>query len=138
MADFVKVEIIDNSFMYRTDFNDAVKRALETCGLKAEGYASGITPVDTGRLRASITHTVKGNGAKVYRYRATETKESFEENVGAVSEDDNSCYVGTNVEYAPIIELGGGKRKAHHFLKKSIQDHQDEYIEIIQKELKGK
>ena len=35
----------------------ALDKALEMCGLKAEGYAKMICPVDTGNLRKSITHT---------------------------------------------------------------------------------
>lgn len=38
--------------------NDAVVRALERCGSQAEGYAKDLAPVDTGRLRNSITHSV--------------------------------------------------------------------------------
>lgn len=65
-----------------------VEKALEECGLVAEGYAqvelTEKKAVDTGNLRNSITHKVIVDG-KVRR-----------------------CYIGTNVEYAPYIEFGTG------------------------------
>ena len=35
---------------------EAIDRALEICGGKAESYAKELCPVDTGNLRNSITH----------------------------------------------------------------------------------
>ena len=55
--------------------------------------------VDTGRLRNSISHTVDGE----------------------------SAYIGTNVEYAPYLELGTEKITAHHYLKRAVTEHKDEY-----------
>ena len=55
--------------------------------------------VDTGRLRNSISHTVDGEAA----------------------------YIGTNVEYAPYLELGTKKITAHHYLKRAVTEHKDEY-----------
>lgn len=39
-------------------FDEACLRALERCGLQAEGYAKDLCPVDTGALRNSISHKV--------------------------------------------------------------------------------
>ena len=63
----------------------AVNRALEIIGGMAETYAKGLTPVDTGALRNSITHKVE------------------------MGEEQSKVIVGTNVEYAPYVELGTGK-----------------------------
>lgn len=59
-----------------------VKDALFRKGLKIEAEAKRLAPVDTGRLRSSITTVMddSGRGVKVR--------------------------VGTNVEYAPYIEFG--------------------------------
>lgn len=70
------VNITDNSDMVLKAKDEAVARALEMIGLKAEGYAKMICPVDTGRLRNSITHT---------------------------QEDRNTEIIGTNVEYAAYV-----------------------------------
>ena len=55
-----------------------VRLWLTRSAILLEGRAKQLTPVDTGRLRASITH-------KVEPFRA---------------------WVGTNVTYAPFVELG--------------------------------
>lgn len=54
--------------------SEAKKRALEIMGGKAESYAKQLAPVDTGRLRNSITHQ---------QY------------------DEDTEIIGSNVEYAP-------------------------------------
>lgn len=60
------IEITDNSGHVREELQAAVLRALEKCGLTAEGYAKLLCPVDTGNLRNSITHQVDGGGDVVY------------------------------------------------------------------------
>lgn len=95
------------------EFLDVVAyTALEKCGLVAEGYAKRLCPVDTGRLRNSITHTT-------------------------VSENETVAYIGTNVEYAPYVELGTRYTRAQPFIKPSVADHVNEYKRIIENELKG-
>lgn len=65
----------DNTDEVLSALENAKKRGLEAIGLVAEGHAKAITPVDTGRLRNSISHTT----------------------------DDNAAYIGTNTEYAPFV-----------------------------------
>lgn len=114
--------------------NEAIARALETIGLVAERYAKEKAPVDTGRLRNSISHQV----------------------------DDETVYVGTNVEYAPYLEFGTGKfaesggrptpwsyqdskgewhttngMKPQPYLRPAIDDHMSEYKQIVQNELQN-
>lgn len=79
--------------------------ALETVGLLAEGYAKRRCPVDTGRLRNSITHTVDGAALE--------------------------AYIGTNVEYAPHVELGTRHQDAQPFLRPAAQDHGAQYRRVI-------
>ena len=107
----------------------AVDRALEKMGGKAETEAKKECPVDTGRLKGSITHV-----------RSTAEK--------------NTMIVGTNVEYAPYVELGHhqepgryvpaiGKRlvasfvEGKPFIRMAIENHVQEYKEIAEKELKN-
>lgn len=63
-----------NEVLYKKQ--QAVDVALEMIGLKAEKYAKGKCPVDTGRLRNSITH------AQI---------------------DKETEAIGTNVEYAAYV-----------------------------------
>ena len=71
----MKVDYKDNSEQVLSAMEKAKKRGLEAIGLTAEGHAKKITPVDTGRLRNSISHTT----------------------------DKEAAYIGTNVEYAAFV-----------------------------------
>lgn len=62
----MEIEITDNSGLAREELQAACLRALEKCGLTAEGYAKLLCPVDTGNLRNSITHQVDEGGDVVY------------------------------------------------------------------------
>ena len=81
---------------------------LEALGIEAEGNAvteiTDLGAVDTGRLRGSITHTT----------------------------DQDSAYIGTNVEYAQYVELGTYKMAARPFLRNAITKYTDDYKRIIQ------
>lgn len=103
----------------------AMARALEICGGKAESYAKELCPVRTGNLRNSITHQQM---------------------------DEKTEIVGTNVKYAPFIELGhaqepgryvpaiGKRLKASFvdpkpFLRPAAENHAAEYRQVIEREL---
>lgn len=129
------VEFIDNSEEVKKAFQAAAVRALEKCGLTAEGYAKSLAPVDTGQLRNSISH--------------------------AVDESEPAAYIGTNLEYAPYVELGTGQynpqgrptpwvyqdaksdwhwtkgNPAQPFLKPAVSDHAQTYRNIIEDEMKN-
>lgn len=120
----------------------AKERALKIIGLKGETYAKGICPVGTeettgikgyrgGTLRNSITHQIEGDMVSI----------------------------GSNVEYAPYVELGTGPNfkpppdweqfdvpppkgighgyvRARPYLRPAVEEHLDEYKDIIKEELK--
>ena len=87
----------------------ARNKALEIIGGKAEGYAKKLCPVDTGRLRNSITHQ---------QY------------------DPHTEVIGTNVEYAPYVELGHLTSSGKHvpgkpYLRPAAENHAEEYRDIV-------
>ena len=90
---------------------EAITKALEEIGLVAERYAKGYAPVDTGRLRNSISHQV--------------------------SQEESAVYIGTNVEYAPYQELGTRYQSGTPFLRPAVENHLDEYKAIVKSELKS-
>lgn len=108
MADGVEV-VGDNTKQVEAAVSAAVKRALEAIGLQAEGYAAEKCPVDTGRLRDSITHIRLGN----------------------------SVYIGTDLEYAPYVELGTSRQKAQPFLRPAAEGHASEYRAILEAMLRN-
>ena len=87
---------------------NAKNRAFEIMGGKAETYAKQLCPVDTGRLRNSITHA---------------------------QQDEDSEVIGTNVKYAPFVELGTKRQKAQPYLRPAAEDHGEEYRRILKNEL---
>ena len=105
----IDIKLTDNSRMTLDLFHKACARGLVAIGMTAEGHAKKITPVDTGRLRNSITHAAT----------------------------DDAAYIGTNVEYAPYVELGTSRNKAHHMLKRAASEHSDEYRRLMEDSLKN-
>ena len=99
----------DNTDEVLAALERAKRRGLEAIGLTAEGYAKRETPVDTGRLRNSISHAT----------------------------DDEAAYIGTNVEYAPYVELGARGRPGAHMLQRAASEHTDEYKQIMEDALKN-
>ena len=79
MSDIV---LNNNSKEFLSAFNSAIERALERCGMQAEGYAKDLTPVDTGNLRNSISYRV--------------------------DESNKEVVIGTNNEYAVYGNLPSG------------------------------
>lgn len=99
----------DNTKEVLSAMEKAIERGLEAIGLTAEGHAKKNTPVDTGRLRNSIGHAV----------------------------EDKAAYIGSNVEYAPYVELGSPTIKAHHMLQRAATEHTDEYKRLMEDSMKN-
>ena len=103
--------LVDNSDECKNELANKVALALAAIGEKAEGYAKDNCPVDTGRLRNSITYSVQ----------------------------EDTCYIGTNVEYAPQQEFNDHLNHTTgqaHFLRDAASTHGDEYKNIAETILK--
>lgn len=100
------VTFTDNSAAVRAALDAAKKRALTACGASCEGFAKALSPVDTGRLRDSITYTVQ----------------------------ESSTTIGTNVEYAPYVEFGTYKMSAKPYLKPAVLNNVETYVRLIRDE----
>ena len=99
----------DNTEEVLSAMEKAIERGLEAIGLTAEGHAKKETPVDTGRLRNSISHAV----------------------------EDRAAYIGTNVEYAPYVELGARGRDGKHMLQRAATEHTNEYKRLMEDSMKN-
>lgn len=107
----MEVVIKDNSQKFLDALPEQIEQALIAIGLTAESYAKADCPVDTGRLRNSITN--------------------------AVRTDEKAVYIGTNVEYAAFVELGTSRMKARPYLKPAATEHTAEYKSLAEQALKG-
>lgn len=132
MADF-KIE--DHTEEVLDGIEQAKARALEKIGLVAEGYAKRLCPVDTGRLRNSITHaTTTYPGAGAYR---DNKGNMFNDATANGTPEKDTVYIGTNVEYAVYVEMGTVNTPAQPYLKPAAADHMEKYRSILKSELQG-
>ena len=109
-TDYVTI-MENNARLIENAMNKAVAAALEEIGLVAERFAKRACPVDTGRLRNSITHVL--------------------------NMDEEAAYIGTNVEYATYVENGTSRHRGVHFLRGAAQDHGSYYRGIMKKHLEN-
>lgn len=103
----------DNREAFRSKLRAAIPVALEEIGQVAEGYAKKKCPVDTGRLRNSITHAIEDG------------------------DSGGRAVIGTNVDYAAYVELGTSRQKAQPYLKPAANNHKKDYADIVRKHLQG-
>lgn len=113
--DAVKVEIAENNTEeVKNAINSALVAALVEIGISCERFAKLACPVDTGRLRNSITY--------------------------AIASSEKAVYVGTNVEYAYSVHEGTGPNRGkgpRRFLKNAAANHKKYYEEILRKHMSG-
>lgn len=129
----LKIEIIsDNSQEITNASKDQIKMGLWAVGSTAEGYAKDKCPVDTGRLRNSITFATPDFGG-IPEYTDSEGK-IFTDGSSLSKPKDNTVHVGTNVKYAVFVEEMDSKHHnvgSAHFLRNSISDHIKEYKDML-------
>ena len=92
----------------------AKERVLTALGMECEKDAKLLCPVDTGRLRNSITNT----------------------------HDSDYAYIGTNVEYAVYVHEGHGLPSGksvppRRFLKNALINNKQKYKQMAEQALKG-
>lgn len=120
----MSVTFTSNLGVAKNASHDALMRAAEIIGGMAESYSKQICPVDTGNLRNSITHATEEKGIIV------------------------SVVIGSNVHYAPYVELGTGRlsekskgfglkkgMRPRPYLRPGIEDHKEEYSAVVQSEM---
>jgi HK97 gp10 family phage protein len=83
---------------------DKIAEALNKKALRIVRQAKQLAPVDTGRLRSSITAELIRSGRKP------------------------KAVVGTNVEYAPFVEFGTSKQPAQPFLRPAARQVLDKNV----------
>jgi hypothetical protein len=134
----MSIETKDNTKEVLSALDKAVERGLEAIGLTAEGHAKkNETAVDTGLLRNSITYAVSGKSANTKAYKSDDGSKSGTYEGQAPEEKDKAVYIGTNVEYAPYIELGTKGRQGLHFLQRSATEHSAEYKRLLEDSMKN-
>ena len=95
-----------------TNLNDNIEQGIEQGiakgALRVEADAKENTPVDTGKLRASIQTSLEPTRAEV----------------------------GTNVEYAPYVEMGTSKMAAQPFLYPALAADKQKILQDVKDAIK--
>lgn len=112
MAD-IKVDIKDNSEEVLEKLHEIAPRFLTEAGIHLQGEASEaleMAPrrVDTGRLKGSISYEVQGE----------------------------TCYVGTNVEYAGYVHDGTSRMAPNRFLKNAFTANEQQIRDMLEQMLR--
>lgn len=91
--------VLDNAAIQRllSSANGPAAKAVLRAGVKVEAGAKRLCPVDTGRLRASITHRLETDGG------------------------DPVAYVGSNTAYAAYVEFGTRFSPAQPYLRPALR-----------------
>lgn len=133
-----EVKFTDNSGKVLDEMARKKILALAQIGMIAEKYAKENCPVDTGRLRNSITYATKTDqGTPNQSGGAKADSEDYKKKS---TPDENSVYIGTNVVYAPKQEYGDSFHHTTggaHFLKNAATSHGDEYKSEVEKIMKA-
>ena len=134
----MKVDYTDNSKEVLAALEKGKHNALTAIGATAETHtkdnikADGL--VDTGRLRNSITYAT-GDYLGIGTYTDKKKKKYTDAKARNTPKDDEVA-IGTNVEYAAYTELGTEKITAHHYLKRAVTEHKDEYKKLTVQAIK--
>ena len=115
--------------------DQAVAIGLEYVGILISGTAITLVPVDTGRLKGSITYATTKSKSK------TKSPATSSDAVDKPS-SKMELWVGTNVEYAEYVEYGyerkTGKRKrvpAQSFLRAALDYSRTQAQQLFDKAL---
>ena len=108
------VEVKDHSDEIIAEIKAKMPAVLEMLGQAGENNAkfeiTALGAIDTGNLRNSISH----------------------------DDDGIYAYIGTNVEYAPYVEMGTSKYPEERpFLRNAVVNHLEEYKTLFEDGLKS-
>ena len=156
----ITIKITDNSDEFIEILKSRIPVALEACGLQAERSAKLLCPVDTGRLRNSITHATAGDSSRTFSFtesyvsgvnekgkkqglnKKQKEEAKLSEVIPAIPEKEQTVFIGTNVEYAASVETGhilpnGSYTAPKPYLKPAIENNKEKYKAIMKRYLKG-
>lgn len=132
----VEVIIKDNTKDVLEALRHNIANGLNAIGLAAEGHAKDNCPVDTGRLRNSITYATSDySGVDEY---GDDEGNQFSGGSAHASPPKNEVHIGSNVEYAAAVEFRDATHKTGkaHYLRDAITKNTKEYKAIMEAALR--
>lgn len=125
----MKMKLTNHIPEVQQQINVASERALTRIAIDVDRTAKENCPVDTGRLRASISYSVDGKAGAGF-----EIKETSEEIDHQIKSGEGSAIVGTNVVYAKAIEYGHSKKAPSGYLRNALDQNKGNIKDIIKQE----
>jgi len=113
MAVEESVQISERLRNIRTNTKTAIEEALVTSALIVERDAKINAPVDTGRLRVSLSYTTEDFGT-----------------------DNPAVTIGTNTVYAAAQEFGTSRIPAHPFLFPAFNNNKQRILKELAKAMR--
>lgn len=117
MADKITIKVkgipeaLANLRKYQSQKKEQIKNELRIGAFKIEGLAKDVVPVDTARLKGSLTTDDSDIARLVMR-------------------------VGTNVKYGPYVEFGTRRMAAQPYLYPAFFAYENEIVKAIGKVLR--
>ncbi len=113
--------------------DQAISIALEASGLIVEGQAKALCPVDSGRLRNSISYSIDGKveGLNKAGKRKKGKQEASSDDGVKPNPAKDTVVIGTNVEYGPHVELGTVKMEAQPYLNPALDRNKKNIAKIF-------
>ena len=101
-----------------------LKKKLVAIGFEIEREAKRLCPVDTGRLRASISTNWSNSGMSEGNVGSGAEVDDGVGNPG-VEENKFTVVVGTRVTYAPFVEFGTSRMGNTPFMRAAFEQFRD-------------
>jgi len=125
------VKLKNNIPSVQKQVDEAMTRALVRACIDVDLSAKMNCPVDTGRLRASISYSINGSGSEGF-----DTVQTSEAEDHSIKSQVGSAIVGTNVVYAKAIEYGHSKKAPQGFLRRALDENESKIKTIVIQEFK--
>ena len=152
----ISLEITDHSKEALEALAEALEIGLTECGLDLERWAKQACPVGNpdkwkvkpnypyvgGTLRNSITFALDGELPNEVQYEV----ENPEADVPGVYDTPapketekgmRAVYLGTNVYYAPYVEMGTSKMDPQPFIEPAFVEHREQLAQTLEDALRG-
>lgn len=152
----IKLEITDHSKEALEALGEAITKGLTECGLDLERWAKKACPVGNpdkwkvkpnypyvgGTLRNSITFALDGELPNETEYKVENEKADVPGKYDSPAPKEKgkysrAVYLGTNVYYAPYVEIGTVKMDARPFIKPAMTEHREDLKQTLEDALRG-
>jgi len=122
---------------FAKQFEGDVGRLVLAHALDYQARVQRRTPVDTGRLRNSIHTIPPGTKGEAFQYRDNQGR-SFNGSLENAVTGKHEVIVGTNVEYATVIEAGHSKQAPAGMFAVTLKEKTGALEQALQKALLGR